>query len=243
MSTRAKTYIASIIGLGFALIALALVQRDFQTPGRFAAYSALALLGSTLKVRLPRVTGTISVSFLFILIGIAEFTFTETVVLGCTAALIQSLYRARITPKPVQILFNTACLAIAISVAFAGSHWILAALGARSLAILLTLAASFFFVTNTGLVAQVISLVERKSFRELWQDCYVWTFPYYLVGAAIAGLVCVTGQSVSWSLALLILPLMYLAYVCYRLCVAKFIHQQDLSEVEDQEGMLAMSSH
>ena len=72
MSKQAKYYIASVISLGFAVVALALFQRDSQNLDRFLAYLALTLLGSTMKVRLPRITGTISVSFLFILIGIAS---------------------------------------------------------------------------------------------------------------------------------------------------------------------------
>ena len=230
MSNQAKCYIASIISLGFAVVTVALVQSDFQNLSRFLAYFALTLLASTMKVSLPRITGTISVSFLFILIGIAAFTFTETVLLGCAAASMQSLWRAKKTPKPVQVLFNTACLAIAIGVAFAGSHWINTVMGGRSLAIFLVQAASLFFVTNTGLVAGVVSLSEGKSFRELWANCYAWSFPLYLMGAAIAGLVCMTGQSVGWGWALLLLPLMYLCHVAYRIHVRSAARRQALLE-------------
>ena len=31
----------------------------------------------------------------------------------------------------------------------------------------------------------VISLTEKKSLRKVWSGCYLWCFPYYLVGADI----------------------------------------------------------
>ncbi len=219
MRNRANAYIASVAVAGFTLLAVGLFQRQFSGLPRFLLYLLLALVASTLKVRLPRITGTISVNFLFILVGVALFSFSETVLLGCAAALLQSVWKPGQKPKPVQVLFNVACLAISIGVAYGGSHFIVAAAGRDSLAILLTLAACLFFVANTGLVAGVLSLVEHKPLSQVWPQCYAWSFPYYLVGAAIAGLVCASTRSAGWAAALLVLPLMYLTYVCYRLCV------------------------
>jgi hypothetical protein len=55
----------------------------------------------------------------------------------------------------------------------------------------------------------------------IWQQCYLWSFPYYLVGAGIAGLVSVSGQYVGWKTALLIVPIMYLVYLHYRMYVER----------------------
>ncbi|PYT29238.1 MAG: hypothetical protein DMG58_16625, partial [Acidobacteria bacterium] len=46
--------------------------------------------------------------------------------------------------------------------------------------------------------------------------CYLWSFPYYLVGSVIAGLVTVSSRAVGWQASLLVLPLMYLVYLFYR---------------------------
>ena len=53
--------------------------------GKFVAYALIALLASRLRVTLPEITGTISVSFLFILICIVELNFSETLFVGCAA--------------------------------------------------------------------------------------------------------------------------------------------------------------
>src|SRR5438046_9069989 len=80
MPTKAKIYIGLVIILGFALLAGSVALRsDFPDMPRYISYLLLALLASTFKVRLPGITGTISVNFLLFLIGIAEFTVTEAV--------------------------------------------------------------------------------------------------------------------------------------------------------------------
>jgi len=162
--------------------------------------------------------------------------------MGCAAALIQSVWKAQRRPKLVQVVFNMAALAIAIGVSYWGSHFVLAAVHTDSLTVLLALAACVFFLTNTGLVATVISLVEEKPFRKVWQQCHAWAFPYYLVGAAIAGLVIVSGRSAGWKPALLVLPMMYLVYLCYRLYLENAAQRQLQLAAEGGHVAMAMPS-
>jgi Ca2+/Na+ antiporter len=71
------------------------------------------------------------------------------------------------------------------------------------------------------LISGVLCLVEGKPLAKIWQQCFLWTFPYYLVGSAIAGLVSVSNRAVGWEVSLLILPLMYLVYLFYRLYLGR----------------------
>lgn len=217
MPTKAKAYIACVAVAGLALLALGLYRADFPNVSRFVIYLILALLASTLKISLPGFTGTVSVNFLFLLMGIADYTFSEAIVAACAAALVQSVWRAKRGPQAVQVLFNVATLAVSTGVAYGGSHLVLGLVGTTSLAILLSLATSLFVLTNTGLVSLVVALTERQSLRNVWQQCYALSFPYYLVGAAIAGLVSMTSSSAGWKVSLLILPVMVLMYLFYRM--------------------------
>lgn len=65
----------------------------------------LALL---MKMRLPGFKTTISINFVFILIGIALFSFGETVLIGLGGALVPSLWKTQQRPKAVQVQFNAA---------------------------------------------------------------------------------------------------------------------------------------
>ncbi len=218
MATTAKIYIGSIVTLGFALLAGCLLfQAQFPDLPRYFAYLLLAVIASTLKVRLPGITGTISVNFLFILIGIADFTMAETLTMGCIAILMQCIWRTKTRARLIQVAFNVAALAISIGAAYQVSHFALALARADSLSALLVIAACVFFVSNTLLISGVLCLIEGKPLMKIWQQCYLWSFPYYLVGSAIAGLVAVSNRAIGWEASLLVLPLMYLVYTFYRL--------------------------
>ena len=71
------------------------------------------------------------------------------------------------------------------------------------------------FGSNMLILGTVLALVNRKLLSGVWQLCYFWSLPYYLVGAAVAGVMVATGRTAQWALSLLALPLMGLVYVSY----------------------------
>ena len=221
MTKRTKLYIAFTIVSGGALVCSCLASEcAVKHSDAYLVYCLLAWLSSALKVRLPGITGTISVNFLFILIAVAEFTFPGTVLLASVACVVQCLWRPKSRPRLVQVAFNVATLAISSGAAYKLSH---AFAGADAhLGVLLAVAAVFYFAADTLLISGVLSLVQNKSLFAVWQQCYLWSFPYYLVGAAIAALAVETERALGWVMSLLILPLMYLVYVFYRICVGRF---------------------
>jgi hypothetical protein len=221
MTKKAQIFIGLTIVSGVCLMAYCLAGVAGAVPSSaYLAAVLLALVASTLKVRLPGITGTISVNFLFILIAIAIFTFSETVLLASAACIVQCLWRPKSRPRIVQVSFNVATLAISSGASYRLSH-LFAGTPAAHLGVLLSVAATFYFTADTLLVSGVLSLVQGKSLFTVWQQCYLWSFPYYLVGAAIAALAVETDRALGWEMSLLILPLMYLVYVFYRICVER----------------------
>ena len=51
----------------------------------------------------------------------------------------------------------------------------------------------------------------------MWRECYFWSLPYYLGGAAVAQAPAVANRYVGWQTVLLTGPVMYLIYRSYRL--------------------------
>ena len=172
-----------------------------------------------LKVNLPGITGTLSVNFLFILIGVLELSFTETLILGAVSMLAQCLYPER--PTAIQVTFNVCAGAISTALAYATYHHRLANLVIDSHPLLLGLAATVYFVANAGSIAAVISLTERRPLSRILVGCYFWSFPYYLVGAAIAGGIAWLNEKFNWETSLLLVPAVYLIYRSYRLYLGK----------------------
>src|SRR5246500_5498520 len=224
MTVSARLFISTVVLAGVCVLGYAVLHPSSSQPLRFVCYLLVALIASRLKVNLPGITGTISVNFLFILLGILELSFAETLALGCAAILTQCFYRDR--PRFVQVLFNTCGTSFAIGLSYCVYHVTLFR-AQNNPAILLVATASTYFVANTIPVATIISLTEHKSLRRIWSDCYFWSFPYYLVGAGVAGLVSWLNRVVEWQTSLLILPAVYLIYRSYRLYLAK---------LEDEKG-------
>src|SRR6185437_5217352 len=87
--------------------------------------------------------------------------------------------------------------------------------------LMLISAATVYFLANTIPVTAIISLTEHRSFRQLWLECYFWSFPYYLVGAGIAGAISFFSRYVGWQTALLVLPFVYWIYRSYRVYLGR----------------------
>src|ERR1035441_9243898 len=108
MRNYAKIYIGAIMTGGLVCFAHAMAGWNCRQPLEYLCLLAVALPASTLKLSLPGVEGTISVAYVFVLLGILDFSRPETVLLACLAALVQSLWRAKHPPKMLPAAFDLA---------------------------------------------------------------------------------------------------------------------------------------
>src|ERR1700740_1358991 len=204
LSVPAKLFISLVVLAGLATLSYGAIHQSSRNIAEFICYLGIAILASRLKVNLPGITGTLSVNFLFILIGVLELSFTETMILGAVSIVAQCLYPDR--PKAIQLTFNVCAGAISTALAYLVYHHPLLNLLVGSRPVLLGLAATVYFIANAGSIAMVISLTERRPITRILVDCYFWSFPYYLVGAGIAGAIAWLNQSFNWETSLLVLP-------------------------------------
>ena len=218
MQAVPRAYIAVIVLCGLSVLSFTILHGKSHNPVKFLCYLVIALVASRLKVNLPGITGTMSVNFLFLLLGVLELSLSETMAMGCAAAVVQCLGRER--PVPVQVAFNVCSTALAIAATFFAYHlWLNRFIHNPST--LLFVATCIYFVSNTLPVAAVISLTERRSLRKIWSECYFWSFPYYLVGAGVVGSMSWLHDFADWQTSLLTLPVVYLIYRSYRLYLGK----------------------
>jgi putative nucleotidyltransferase with HDIG domain len=203
-----KFYVLLHIALGSAAFLYGLVNWECHDLLRFLSFVAAAALGSALKVRLPGVTGTMSVSSLFVLVSIVNLTLPESLVVGAISLLVQSTWHPKAKPRLVQVLFNVCGAGVAIYVStvlfrYAHNHSIEL--------VSLTVLASTYFVANTLPVACVIGLTEGKRISPVWKG-YRWMLPYYAVGCSMAWLVGTVPKAIQWELPIICLPLVYLVH-------------------------------
>ncbi len=242
MPNLAKAYIAMIAAVATAVLSVVATRWNPENLPHFVMFFMLAMLASAMKIRLPGFKTTISTNFVFILIGVASFSFGETVLMGLGGALVQSLWKTQTRPKPVQVLFNAACLTVCTAAAFWTSHAVPVMLGLNSMAAMIVLGACAYVVLNTGLVSLVISLAEGRPLRDLWSSCYEWTFPYFLVGSAVAGLASAASHGANLGVALLIVPAMYFVYVYYRTHIVRAVLDHLSNVSQENEALLTGSS-
>ncbi len=104
MSAAARFFIAVVVLCGTTALTYSVWHGRSQNPLKFLCYLLIALAASRLKVRLPGITGTMSVNFLFLLLGVLELSLSEAMALGCAAVAVQCFDRNRV--NPIQVAFN-----------------------------------------------------------------------------------------------------------------------------------------
>ena len=216
MPVKAKLFIGAVCASGTLISIIALSQWRPQNLTRALCFLIVAAIASALKVSLPTITGTMSVNFLFILIGIVELDFPSTLIIGCTGSLIQCLWKSKTRPKPYQVVFNTGAMALSVAVSYYIYHAHMAGMPADTNPVRLGVTACIFFLMNTIPVAAAIGITEGKSLTRIWYDCYFWCFPYYLGGASIAWVLSVLSRQTNWHASLVLIPVIYFIYRSYR---------------------------
>lgn len=212
MRLQAKVYIGLIVGGGAWAIYHAAAGWHSDDLLRFLCNLGACILVSGLKVNLPGIKGTMSVNFLFILIGVSQMTLSETLTLGCAGTVVQCVWKAQNPIKPIRLLFSVCSMAIAVT----GCYAFCGFLPTKNTPSILLAASLVFFFMNTAPVAGVVALTENRRLAQTWRDCYFWSFPLYVVGASIAWLLCLVSQSFNWVGSLLLMPVLFFIYRSYR---------------------------
>src|SRR5258708_12241454 len=111
----ALTFIFTQLIGGLPLLPYALLHWHSDDFFRYASFLTIALCASVLKVHLPGIKATMSANFLFILVGILDLSYSETLLMGCLGGLVQTLWHANPRPRPIQWLFHLPNLPLPIT--------------------------------------------------------------------------------------------------------------------------------
>jgi putative nucleotidyltransferase with HDIG domain len=229
-SIGAQAFIAAVSLSGCVCFVLSLPYWHSDDPIKFACYLIAALLSSSLKAPLPGIEGTLSVNFLFTLLGILELSLPETLLMGLVSTLAQFYWRPLRQVKPVQLVFNLAQVTVSSAAAY-GAYQFVAVYVLHAPGPLALLAAAItHYACNTSAMSTIIGLTEDKAPFKVWTEVYLWSFPYYIVGAAAAGLVHFLNGHIGWQSSLLVLPPIYLMYRSYRLYLGKLDAEKQHAE-------------
>ena len=198
---------------------------------RFVSYLLSAIVASVLKVRLPGVTGSASVSFLFVLIGVVDLGLPEAIVIASLSMLPQCYFRTQRRPKLIQVCFSVATSTIAVYAAGLGYQYALAALPEPFALGVLSLA---YYCVSAFSVAGIIALTESLS---LWAVVKHngWLLPYYAGATSLAWLIGTMPLAIQWEVPIICLPVVYLVHRSYRTYLVQI--EQEKKHVEDLNAL------
>ena len=227
----ARLFLYGVLIAGILAFGSAVARLSIEEPVKFFCYFTLALLAATLKVTLPGINGTMSVNYVFMLIGLTDFTVPECLIAALVAVFVQCVHRCKKRPTLIQILFNGAN--VSISVVVSGALFYSPYLVSHGIGLLmrLTFAAIAYFLLNTLAVTGIISLTESKPLLSIWRECYSWVFPFYFVAAGLAWSFHHLALAFGWQSAMLALPGVYILYFAYDFFLTRL--QNEKKHVED----------
>jgi diguanylate cyclase (GGDEF)-like protein len=171
----------------------------------------LALPASMVKVNFPRAVATLTMCQVLNYLALLLVGPGASVLVAAVGGWGQCTFRSRVRNPAHQTLFSVAALALAAWVS--GAFYL--SFGGRpeawdsaQLLVALSVAATTFFLVNSGLVAAAIGLTTHQSIPHVWSESFLWSWPGYLLGAAVAAAALVGIQHGGlWLMVILTVPL------------------------------------
>jgi hypothetical protein len=214
-SFSARIFVALIVISGLLLLGDAVLNAKQVPTTKFLAFLLVACVAARLRIKLPGITGTMSVNLPFILVAAAEMNTAEALAVGFVSTFFQCLARGK-KFNGMQVAFNCS----AITMAVAATRLIYAAPSVASMvsspSLRLAVAAAGYALANTVPVAIVIGLTEAASMLRTWLDMLQLSFPYLVASAGVAGLTLTLSQEIGWQVPLAVLPIMAGIFQSYR---------------------------
>ncbi|MDQ3818589.1 MAG: ATP-binding protein [Acidobacteriota bacterium] len=240
-------YMWSVVALGamvllFSILRLPLARLD---PPFLILVLMTVALSCSLAVRIPRVTGTITVSDTFIFLTMLLYGGEAAVLLAATDGLCSSL---RISRKPRTILFNSSVMACStfltvrvLRLSF-GPIIDLPHFGYTANYITaICLMALVQYIANSGLIAVEKSCKLDQHFTHIWTKYYLWTSITYFAGASAAGIIARLIDNFGFYAVITTAPIIAVIYLTYRTYLKNI--ESSASQAEQAERHIEELNH
>src|SRR4051812_11731751 len=190
----AQPYMYTVIVSGvFVLVYAALHLELHQLDVRFLLLALITIvLASRIAIKIPRISGQITVSDTFIFLTMLIYGGEAAVLLAAAEGVCSSL---RISRKPITVIFNSGMMATATFLTVCMLRYLFGPLsglahGAYSghFVMAVYLMALVHYIANSGLVAVAQALKTDEPFWHTWKYYYLWTSITYFAGASAAGI-------------------------------------------------------
>src|SRR3989440_6052143 len=193
---------------------------------RFLALTILTItISSRLTVRIPRISGHISVSDTFFFLIILMYGSEAAVLLAAAEALCSSMRFSRkaIHIKPLTIVFNSAMMAcstfvtvMVVSFLFGNITTLRYGQFSGAFVAALCVMALVQYVSNSSLAAIYTSLNMSEPVWHIWSKYYLWASITFFAGASAAGIIAKVTDLAGFYALVATTPIITIIYFTYR---------------------------
>ena len=217
----AQGYMWSLVVIGSSILLIAVYEFPLDLLDlRFVLLSLMVVASSLVAVRIPRVSGRITVADTFVFLTMLLYG-------GPAAIVISALEGVCATPtiskRPRTILFNSAILATSTFITVAVLTWVA---GSPISVTANGFSANFFlaicamamvqYIANTTLVAVEKSYKIGESTWNTWKTYYLWTSVTYFAGASAAGIVAILIKTYGFYAVVATVPIILIICFTYQ---------------------------
>lgn len=197
--------------LGLASLCAALMHWRSQDGLRFFVYLGATVLAAGWRVRVPGQIGSISLAFVYLITGLIELSLAEVTAIAAASVLAEYGWQYGRPRRMARAVFDLSAVTIATLLAWRALQFDPLADGTFP----------FPLRVAIGGAALFLAFVVPQLFIRTWEDqelpgqatvSYLWYLPYYLGGAAIAGILSEVNSYLGWQSTVLIVPALYLIY-------------------------------
>jgi signal transduction histidine kinase/ActR/RegA family two-component response regulator len=226
----------SVVVAGWLMILLSasrLPWRQFDL--RFLVLAGMVFISSQAAVRIPRVSGRVTLGDTFLFLTILLYGGEAAVLMSALEGVCSTL---QISRKPRTVLLNAAVLAMStfftatvLRVFFGSPTEIVTATNSVNfLGAICTMALVQYF-TNTSLIAVEKSYKINESIWQTWKKYYLWTSITFFAGASAAGIITHLIHVYGFYAVIATVPIVVIIYFTYD------IYLKNLQASEAQAGL------
>jgi len=240
----------SIVVVGWLITILCISQLPFkQLDFRFTLLAAMVVLSSQIAVKIPRVSGRITVGDTFIFLTMLLYGGAAAVVMSALEGACTTL--RIVSKRPRTILLNSAVLALSTFITattvrfFFGPPTDLINAGYSANFIgAMCLLALVQYLANTTLIAIEKSSKIHRSIWHTWKTYYLWTSITYFAGASAAGIIAHLINTLGFYAVVATVPIILIIYFTYQMYLQNLEtsgKQAELAQrhVEELSGFIA----
>ncbi|HLL15861.1 MAG TPA: diguanylate cyclase [Pyrinomonadaceae bacterium] len=229
-SRAAKVYWVALVSAGALIIAWGLSQcLSFTRPQglQFLALASFVVLASSLPIRIPNTSASITASDAFIFLGAILLDVPAALVLGATGALISSLCTSR---RATSWIAAPATMSLTVLVSATAFYYLLNSYAGvarqpvgmsrvtfEQLLMPLVVMALLQYFFNGMLIAALHALKGRSSIWKFWRDGYLWTSCTFFASAIVTALLYLAIQNFGLIYVLLSVPVIGATLATYKI--------------------------